>query len=202
MSILPISDAALAQEAADFAGRITPCHARWDYCFGRVAFYYQSKRGEILTFHTRTLPVCDRILGVPKGTAALKLAGLRDYGFAGAEARAAKWAWHKGPYFTVGPMEAWHVGHVYFARLVTHPHVVKVGFSRRVRERVDDIEAKCKSRIRVEPAELSVGTLADEQWWHREWRANRITGEWFFDPASTARTLPEFLAPKPAMEAA
>jgi hypothetical protein len=95
-------------------------------------------------------------------------------------------------------MEAWHVGHVYFARLEDHPHVVKVGFSRRVRERLEDIESKCKSRLVVNPKELRVGTMADEHWWHRNWKASHISGEWFFDPFTTERSLPAFLIETPS----
>lgn len=196
-------DSTLAQAAADFAGKITPCRERWQYCFDSASFLFTTNRGyDVITLSTRTLPVCERILGIRKGSAALRMASLRDYGFDGAEERAAGWDWYEGPYFTVGPMEAWHVGHVYFARLVNHPHVVKVGFSRRVRERLENVESKCKARIVLNPAELRVGTMADEHWWHRHWKATHISGEWFFDPAMTDRSLPAFLTPKRALEAA
>lgn len=204
MSALPYSPAVLAQEAADFAAKITPCRERWEYCLDRASYVYMNRYyGEMVGLHQRTLPVCDRILGVYPGCAQHRLAKLAALGFDGAE----EWAKSRPvlsgvPFFKVGPMEAWHVGHVYFARLKSHPHVVKIGFSRRVRERLDDIESKCGSLIFVEPGELRVGTLADEHWWHHNWRATRISGEWFFDPFTMDRTLPAFLDRKPAMEAA
>jgi hypothetical protein len=202
MPSLPFTASALAQEAADFAGKITPCRERWEYCFDRASYIYPSKRGyDVVCLNTRTLPVCERILGVRKGSAGIKMARLRDYGFEASEAEAATWSWHKGPYFTVGPMEAWHVGHVYFARLVDHPHVVKIGFSRRVRGRLEDVESNCKARITVNPDELRVGTMADEHWWHRHWKPTHISGEWFFDPAMADRRLPSFLQKPSGAEA-
>lgn len=201
---LPERDSALAQVAADFAGKITPSRERWAYCLDRASFSeWLEWRGETFFLNERVLPVCDRILGIYRGASGYRLKQLRERGYDGAEEHYAKrWSDHGKPFFGVGPMEGWHVGHVYFARLVDHPHVVKVGFSRRVRERLEDVESKCKAKLFVNPGDLRVGTLADEHWWHREWRKSRISGEWFFDPATTDRSLPAFLAPKSALEAA
>lgn len=199
---LPMTDAALAQEAADFAGKIAPSRERWAYCLSRASYTQWTEwGGDTVYLDERSLPVCERITGIHKGGAKFRLSQLSKLGYDAAETKAARRHLTKS-FFHVGPMEAWHVGHVYFARLVDYPHVVKVGFSRRVRERVEDIESKSKSRLVVSPGGLQVGTMLDEHWWHRVWRKSRISGEWFFDPSTTDRTLPSFLAPKPALEAA
>jgi hypothetical protein len=90
-------------------------------------------------------------------------------------------------------MQAWHVGHLYYARVESHPHVVKIGFSRRLHERFEDIESKVKTKLFMHRGGAKPGTLADEHWWHAAWSRHNISGEWFFDPRMTDRTLPDFL---------
>lgn len=197
MSVLPYSETQIADEIAAFADKITDAKARWCYCFERASYKSVSRYGgEEVQLNERTFPVCDRILGIYAGSASYRLRKIKALGIDAAFA----WALTRDrrdpdmrPYFNVGPMQAWHVGHVYFARVESHPHVLKIGFSRRVRERLEDIESKNKTALVVRPRTLRVGTLADEHWWHKNWRDYRISGEWFFDPFQSERSLPEFL---------
>jgi hypothetical protein len=96
------------------------------------------------------------------------------------------------PRLKVGPLPAWAVGHVYVLRVASHPDVAKVGFSRRVMERIDDIRAKAKTALELES--VHAGTLLDEQKWHRRLASSHIVGEWFWHPGATDRSLPAFLA--------
>lgn len=185
-------NAALAHAISDFAELMTPAKARWEYALSRTTYKWQSPRtGEIsLQFNARTLPVVARFLGASVPMASLRLRRIRDNGFEDA----AKWfTWEDDP-MAVGPMEPWQIGHVYFAKVRGFPHVAKVGFSRRVRERIEDIESKAKAHLVVDT--LKVGTLADEHWWHHNWRSLHIAGEWFYWPKSTERSLPAFLQPE------
>ncbi len=156
----------------------------------------------------RTIPVCGRILGRDVVTTRLRLGLLLTEGIEAAFEWGKQWdeRWKhlelSKPSYSVGPMQAWHIGHLYFARVASHPHVVKIGFSRRVRERLDDIASKAKVKVEMRPGEIRVGTLADEHWWHKNWEKCRISGEWFFDPRMTDRTLPAFLAQPEQAEAA
>ncbi|MGW9332700.1 GIY-YIG nuclease family protein [Bosea sp. NPDC055594] len=204
MSVLPYSADEIAQEVGEFAARITPSRARWEYCLSRASYPGKTPWGsETLYLDQRTLPVCDRIAGVNRGCAESRLRRLIQLGYDAAEADAAQRLSVNGkPFFAAGPLEAWHIGHVYFARLNGYPHIVKVGFSRRVRDRLDDIESKCKHPLSVRQGELFVGTMADEHMRHRNWRSSRISGEWFFDPASSDRSLPPFLTPAQKLKAA
>ncbi|MEO9297592.1 hypothetical protein [Devosia alba] len=185
----------LATEAAAFAERITPAKDRWLYCLGRTAYQHKARNGEVYTcLSERTFPVCDRIIGCYKGNAASRLRKLSELGWDGAVEWVSGRQWlAQRPYFYVGPMEPWHVGHVYFARVESHPHVMKVGFSRRVRERIEDVESKCKVKLFVPPGHLIVGTMADEHFMHRTMKRANIAGEWFFDCSSADRSLPDFL---------
>lgn len=208
MSALPYSDSELAESATAFAEKITPAKERWRYCADRSTYIFPSKRyGTGPVLNLRTVKVCARILGTNEYSARLRLGRIMRDGIDEAWA----WAedWDKKPHrknwpatFAVGPMQAWHVGHLYFARCVAHPHVVKIGFSRRVRARLDDIESKAKTKIELHPGEIRVGTLADEHWWHKNWEKYRIAGEWFFDPHMPERTLPGFLVERDQAEAA
>lgn len=204
MSAFPFREDDLAIQAEAFAQSITPAKARWQYCFEKSTYWYTDKYGRReLSPNVRTHAVCDRILGVYKGSSAYPLRQIRLKGIDAAF----EWAgtlkrYSARPMFYVGPMQSWHVGHVYFARVRSHPHVVKIGFSRRVRDRVNDIETKCRSQLFVQPKQLLVGTLADEHWWHKNWSKHRISGEWFLDPFMSDRTLPSFLDQQQNSEAA
>lgn len=196
MARVPYSEQHLAESAAAFAEKITPAKARWQYCFDRASYKSRHRiTGEPTVYlNDRTFPVVDRITGCIRGGAGYRLGKIKRLGLEGAI------AWDEGykhivtkPLLHVGPMQAWNVGHLYFARCVDHPHVVKIGFSRRVRARLDDIESKTKSKIEMRPGEIRVGTLADEHWWHKNWSDYRISGEWFFDPHMSDRSLPDFL---------
>jgi len=206
MSAVPYSDAVLAESAAAFAEKITPTKERWQYCFDRASYKSRHRiTGEPAVYlNERTFPVVDRITGCFRGGAGYRLSQIKRYGLDGAIAWAeTRWpVSFSKPFYHTGPMQAWHVGHVYFARVVSHPHIVKIGFSRRVRSRLDDIESKAKTKIEMRLGEIRVGTLADEHWWHRNWRNFRIEGEWFFDPHMSNRTLPDFLAENAKKEAA
>ena len=200
MSAVPYSERQLAESAAEFVEKITPAKARWQYCTERSTYIYHSKRfGVGPSLNARTIKVCARILGANEYSARRWLGRIMRDGIERAWAEAEEWDrkphrknWP--PALAVGPMQAWHVGHLYFARCDGHPHVVKIGFSRRVRERLDDIESKCKTKLFMRPGEIRVGTLADEHWWHKNWERFRISGEWFFDPHMSERSLPPFLA--------
>lgn len=200
MSTVPYSNAELAESAAKFAESIAPPKERWSYCFARSTFAYDSPRyGRTVLFNERTLPVCDHIVGGYPNGARFRLQKIKSLGLDGAF----EWDAGRRPicgrnWFYVGPMQAWNVGHLYFARVVSHPHIVKVGFSRRVRDRLDDIESKVRAKLELWPGEIRVGTLADEHWWHKNWERFNISGEWFFDPHMSDRTLPTFLTKKEA----
>lgn len=195
MSTFPHSREQLAESIAAFAEKITPARARWAYCFSKASYIDDSPRfGRRVVLSARTLPVCDRIAGGRNGGAKFRLEKIRKLGLDGA------FEWDANydhiatkPWFWVGPMQAWNVGHLYFARVVSHPHVVKIGFSRRVRERFEDIETKVKAKLVTCADDICAGTLADEHWWHNNWSKTNISGEWFFDPHMTDRSLPEFL---------
>ncbi|EJN04272.1 GIY-YIG nuclease family protein [Phyllobacterium sp. YR531] len=204
MSTFPFREEDLAIQAEAFAQSITPAKARWLYCFEKATFLKPLGNGEKLRVpHKRTLPICERILGIRKGRAWFRMHQIRHMGFDEAFAWAETRPIYQGtPFFGVGPMQAWHVGHIYFARVQSHPHVLKIGFSRRVADRLAEIESKCKTSVYVSPHGLKVGTLADEHWWHKNWNDFRISGEWFFDPHMSERTLPDFLADTHVSEAA
>lgn len=195
MSRVPYSTAALAESAAAFAEKITPAKERWEYCFARAAFTSHHPRyGTRRCVNSRTIPVAARILGVSDSRVKLIFPRISRLGLEAAmEEASANPSVVFGDRFAVGPLQAWHIGHLYFARVDSHPHVVKIGFSRRVRDRFEDIESKCKTKLSMRPGEIRVGTLADEHWWHKNWSDHRISGEWFFDPHMSDRSLPDFL---------
>lgn len=202
MAFVPYSESDLAVQVNDAALVLQPAESRWLYCLNRASFQYTDRQGlEWPSLDARMMPVCDRITGCHPGGSALRLRWLRDFGWEGAQDRASSFRRHSDrPFFHVGPMQPWHLGHVYLARVHSHPHVVKIGFSRRVRDRLEDIESKCVTKLFIRPGELLVGTLADEHWWHRTYAANRICGEWFLDGESRDSELPHFLSAE--MEAA
>lgn len=192
--ILPVSSSifnkdALAEQCAKFAQTITPCEQRWAYCYDRATYWYQNKHGVTSRVtNDRSVPTVERITGAR--SAGFRLGKIRTLGLD--EALRFRFRISDRMLLTVGVMEPWHIGHVYFARLSAYPHIMKIGFSRRVRERLEDVEARAKEKLLM-PG-LLVGTLLDEQWWHKHYAAFRISGEWFFDPATTDRSLPPFLA--------
>jgi hypothetical protein len=187
---IPYTADQLAESAAAFAEKITPAKERWEYCFARASYAY----GDGRCINSRTVPVVARILGVHVPRAKFNLSWLKRRGFDAAKSDLNARSSILGDRFAVGPMQAWHVGHLYFARVRSHPHVVKIGFSRRLHDRFDDIASKAKVKLYMAPGEVRAGTLADEHWWHRDWGKFRISGEWFFDPHMSERTLPNFLA--------
>lgn len=180
---------ALAEQCAKFAETISPCEQRWAYCYDRATFWYQDKHGRTSrVINERSVPTVERITGA-RG-AVFRLAKIGSIGLG--EALRYRFRISDRMLLTVGVMEPWHVGHVYFARLADYPHVMKIGFSRRVRERLEDVESRAKAKLLV-PG-LLVGTLLDEQWWHKKYESFRISGEWFFDPARDDRSIPAFLS--------
>lgn len=197
MASIPLSEARLTEQAREFVASIDAPRPRWEYCLTASHYRYRTDRGEVvLQPNARSIPTAAKVLGRRKFWAERGLRELRRYGYEGAEAREAesrKRFDYLPALFEVGPLKAWEAGHVYFARVVDAPHVVKIGFSRRVHERIDDIEREHRVRLFVEPRGLQVGTLLNEQKWHRNWGKFNIAGEWFFDPFMTERTLPAFL---------
>ena len=204
MSDIPYNDGWLAESAGTFAEAITPAKARWEYCADRSSYVFHSQKyGRMVSTNSRTVPVAARVLGVSTHRVKLNFQKLRRANFDAARAEAnAIPSVIFGDRFGVGPMQAWQVGHLYFARVKSHPHVVKVGFSRRVRERFDDIASKAKASLVMLPGEIRAGTLCDEHWWHKNWSDYRISGEWFFDPHASDRSLPKFLEAAPLPKAA
>lgn len=188
--------AQLAQEVADFAAKITPADQRWAYAYRAATgrpFDPNDPEPSLVGKAARAL---GRVMGVDPNGVSLRLFSMYRYGsMAGARAYYSERPyWRNNDFFAVGQLEPWHIGHVYFARLRSYPHVAKVGFTRRLHERLDDIESKAKAD--VGEVITRVGTMADEAWWHHEWRNQVIDGEWFYWPRSTERALPLFLAQK------
>jgi hypothetical protein len=201
MARVPFTEAELTEQARQFAASIEAPRARWEYCLAASHFKYRNRRGEIvLCPNPRSVPTAVSILGRRKYWVDSGFRRLREHGYDGALAIEAE---HRAKYpcmraltgdmFDVGPLKAWSIGHVYFARVDGFPHVMKIGFSRRVHARLDDIESANRTRLIVRPGHLKVGTLLNEHWWHRDWQKFCIAGEWFFDPSMTDRTLPDFL---------
>ncbi len=199
MARIPLSEAELTEQASAFVAGIEPARARWEYCLPASHYRYRRPDGRIvLCPNPGSMATSAKILGRRKFWVERGFHDMRLLGFDGAQARdEERHGKHRSlgmqPLFDVGPLKAWEAGHVYFARLVEAPHVLKIGFSRRVHERIDDIERQHRVRLFVEPHGLQVGTHLNEQKWHRSWRSANIMGEWFFDPFMTERTLPGFL---------
>lgn len=180
------SDDELADQIAAFAARIEPERPRWEYCLPRVCHNSFRLDGEpTLAFQYDKMSRVTRLLGRDAQYCRNRLGHIlcSDY-----EATAEMLQVHG---MGVGALQPWLLGHVYFARLESHPHILKVGFSRRVRARLEDIQRATGEAL--SPPQIVVGTGADEQWWHHEWAEWRISGEWFFDPQSSDRGLPDFL---------
>lgn len=184
------SNAILAGEVAAFAAKHEPCRDRWLYCLDRSLHRYRWRDGRVTVELTDKLEPCARFLGVSPSTTKLNLGRIRRDGY---DAYVQYLAERGYTFLKVGPIEPWNIGHVYFARPKGFPHIVKVGFSRRVRQRIEDIEHQIKLPLVV--TALKVGTLADEKWWHNNWQEWRIDGEWFFHPFDAARELPPFISP-------
>jgi hypothetical protein len=182
---------ALATQIGDFAKRIEPAEARWSYCLERRQYTHRFRSGEVGQCIRETgTEACNRILGTRLNPSSLRLrlGLLHREGYAAAHEHYTRYG---GNGLSVGPLEAWNIGHVYFLRLSKHPHIFKIGFSRRLADRIDDIRSKTGAGMVVHA--VRVGTLLDEQWWHQNWRNHRISGEWFFEPASADRSRPDFL---------
>jgi len=184
------SRADLADEVAAFAERHAPAEARWLYALKTGSKITAEGRRYVL----KAMPSLSRFLGYhTPSMLPSHLSRIEEWGVDGArkvlQARSAFWRDHD-PY-SVCAIEPYQIGHVYFARLTAMPHVAKVGFSRRVHQRLDEIESKA-GHLTIDT--LLVGTMADEHWWHDNWKSLHISGEWFFWPRSIDRSLPPFLA--------
>lgn len=188
---MPIKSHELADQVKAFGLAIDEAKPRWLYCLRCVKQAFEYKGEPFVGYAERTVKASERILGAGVYASPHRYQQLDKLGYDGAVA-ASRPILGKVPY-GVGPLEPWHLGHVYFARVESHPHVVKIGFSRRVRDRLEDVESRNKTHLLVNGGHLRVGTMLDEQWWHHNWRKFRIEGEWFFDPFKPARELPDFL---------
>lgn len=190
--VAPIKNrAVLAEEVAAFAERMTPSDARWGYALKAGSKIVADGRRQYIL---KTMPSLCRFLGYH--TPSMLPSHLSHIDGQSVEAAREYWRsrgefWKNIDPYHVCAIEPWQIGHVYFARLSDKPHVAKVGFSRRVHERLDDIQSKA-GRVVIET--LLVGTMADEHWWHDNWKSLHISGEWFFWPRSIDRSLPPFLA--------
>lgn len=192
-------DAGLVAEVNAFAKSIEPLVSRWKYAH-RVAYYehHSEKYGLSRCINLKAVKPLARLLGVSEASVKLRLSLIDSKGIEGAleygaAQDAKRYRAEFPPFFHVGPLNAWCIGHVYLARVESHPHVLKVGFSRRVRDRLEDIASKHKIGLLVPEKHLKVGTQADEHWWHKNWARFHIEGEWFFDPHLSERALPDFL---------
>lgn len=180
----------IAQDIERFTAAHTEAKARWLYCLARMEVSGVTRRGDAYTSVTeKGAAAASRLINRGQTNASV-LFWLRSIQRSGFEVVAQSDS--PNPRLTVGPLPAWCVGHVYFLRVATHPHVLKIGFSRRVSDRVADLQSKAKCRLELDSAH--VGTQLDEQHWHRRLKDEHITGEWFFDPTMGDKTLPSFLA--------
>lgn len=187
--------AELAEQVANFATKITPADERWAYGYRSAAYLHTWKGRTSVCFHEKSARALSRILGRDARSVQRRLSMIADHGSVDA-ARAYRLKLLNGlgidrDPFDVPALEPWHLGHVYFARLADKPHVLKVGFTRRLHDRIEDIESKC--RVRFGDVVTRVGTMSDEAWWHHHLKETCISGEWFFDPEMSERTLPDFL---------
>lgn len=179
---------ALAEQCSKFVEQVSPCDQRWAYCYDRATYWHQYRNGKTArVINRRSVQAVERITGSYGGL--FRLEKIAKIGLA--EALKYRFAASDRPLLTVGVLEPWHVGHVYIARLADHPHIMKIGFSRRVRERLEDVQHKAKAKLLL--PYLQAGTLLDEHWWHKRYEAFRISGEWFFDPDKADRSVPSFL---------
>lgn len=202
----------LDDEVAAFAERITLPVERWQYAaeVSRKPFYSKYLGQWVNGLNDRCVPSLARITGTKPWVVRSRIQRICHQGMDAAlsfsidyDEKYAGEGRILPPYFAVGTLPAWCCGHVYFARVKTHPHVIKVGFSRRVRDRLEDVAAKNKvSLVLLADDHIKVGTQADEYWWHASWARHQIAGEWFFEPNSTDRSLPDFLADFAKKEAA
>jgi hypothetical protein len=166
-----------------FVASIDGARERWTYVHDRAE---TTGTDPIIAPATRVMNA-----GYVPSSVALRLRAMtRKGGFAGADAWLTE---HGGRGMVVGPFQAWNAGWVYFASVRSHPHVLKVGFSRRPLERIEDVARKIGTDLRCDV--FRAGTHVDERWWHSSWRRYRIAGEWFFNPKSADRSLPAFLQP-------
>lgn len=180
------SDDELAAQIAAFSASIEPERKRWEYCLPRVCHNAIRKDGEpYLAFQHDKMGRVTRLLGREAQYCRFRLGRILTSDYTSASET------FKAHGMGVGALQPWLLGHVYFARIASHPHIMKVGFSRRVRPRLEDIQRLIGEDL-LTPV-IVVGTGADEQWWHHEWQDNRISGEWFFDPMMTESSLPDFL---------
>lgn len=176
------------EQVLKFAAEHEEAKPRWLYC--RSVLRHRDQLTDRWSYDERGLASCERFLKI---SAKYKLRMLRNQTFEEVDDRLRRFG---GKGLTVGPVEPWQVGHVYFARLASHPHVVKVGFSRRVADRLDDLQRIAGCPLNFWTAQPGIRAL--EAWWHRDWHRFRINGEWFFDPQSADRSLPAFLVAEKA----
>lgn len=187
----PRTDDELTAEAAAFAAEHEPASKRWGYVVARMQKALTLRSGKTVTgLRKGGADACIKFLGVHLTEDGLRRRLLRhlDMGFKKADEWFSRYG---GNGLAVGPVRAWTVGHVYVLRVASHPDVMKIGFSRRVLERVADLRSKTGTKLDV--AAVTVGTLMDEHWWHDKWSDHRISGEWFFHPHAEDRSLPDFL---------
>jgi hypothetical protein len=174
-----------ATEIADFASSIEPWRERWLYAAERVGpTFWGSSRSP-----SRALHAAATMLGESPDLVRSRINAVRRFGFEGAREHVRR----LNPSRDLGmcPLDRRLVGHVYFARSVDHSHVVKIGFSTQIETRISRVAALYGTQLAV--FRTVVGTRIDEQWWHRDWQFHRIAHEWFFDPHSSCRIVPDFL---------
>lgn len=181
----------VATDIERFTEAHTEAKARWLYCLSRMEVSGVTRRGDPYTSVTeKGASAASRLInrGQTNASVVFWLRRIQRDGFDAVEGS----GYAGKTRLTVGPLPAWCVGHVYFLRVASHPHVLKIGFSRRVSDRVADLQSKAKCRLELDSA--LVGTQLDEQHWHRRLAEHHISGEWFFDATTGDKSLPSFLA--------
>lgn len=95
------------------------------------------------------------------------------------------------PPFEDGPIDPTLIGNVYFARVVSHPHIIKIGISKDLKRRMSQLKSETGEEHEVFAS--FEGTLVDECCAQFAMERNWIVREWFFDPQYEDRTPPKWL---------
>src|SRR6185437_3092056 len=143
------SKSALASDVAAFAAATAEADARWTYAVRTATYTYVDKKGRSWenSLCGKTVAPLTRFIGCnhTRSSFGLRCMRILSLGSVGAAREAYFSDGHREGWpdpYRVGPVEPWQIGHVYFARVKNFPHVVKIGFSRRVHDRIEDIESQ------------------------------------------------------------
>jgi hypothetical protein len=95
-------------------------------------------------------------------------------------------------YMAAVPTVEQFCGYVYTARLVDHPHIIKIGFSTQPAIREKQLGYAAKTRVEMEA--VVPGTLFEEAYRLLVMGRHQINSEWFFAPGMPVTSMPEFLS--------